>query len=58
LAVGLLARGYGDARWVETADEAVTALDDVLRPGDAVLVKASRALGLELVAEAIEGVRV
>jgi len=30
----------------------------VLQPGDAVLVKASRALGLELVAEAIEGVRV
>ena len=58
LAVGPLAREYGDARWVETADEAVTALDDVLQPGDAVLVKASRALGLELVAEAIEGVRV
>ena len=58
LAVGPLARAYGDARWVETADEAVTALDDVLQPGDAVLVKASRALGLELVAEAIEGVRV
>jgi UDP-N-acetylmuramoyl-tripeptide--D-alanyl-D-alanine ligase len=58
LAVGSLAREYGDARWVETAEEAVAVLDDVLRPGDAVLVKASRALGLELVAEAIEGVRV
>jgi UDP-N-acetylmuramoyl-tripeptide--D-alanyl-D-alanine ligase len=58
LAVGPLAREYGEARWVETAEEAVTALDDVLRPGDAVLVKASRALGLERVAEAIEAVRV
>jgi UDP-N-acetylmuramoyl-tripeptide--D-alanyl-D-alanine ligase len=58
LAVGSVARAYGDARWVETAEEAVTALDDVLRPGDAVLVKASRALGLERVADAIEGVRV
>jgi UDP-N-acetylmuramoyl-tripeptide--D-alanyl-D-alanine ligase len=58
LAVGPLAREYGDARWVETAEEAVTALDEVLQPGDAVLVKASRALGLERVAEAIEAVRV
>jgi UDP-N-acetylmuramoyl-tripeptide--D-alanyl-D-alanine ligase len=58
LAVGSLAREYGDARWVETAEEAVAVLDDVLRPGDAVLVKASRALGLERVAEAIEAVRV
>jgi UDP-N-acetylmuramoyl-tripeptide--D-alanyl-D-alanine ligase len=58
LAVGPLAREYGEARWVETAEEAVTVLDDVFRPGDAVLVKASRALGLERVAEAVEAVRV
>ncbi|MBA2568109.1 MAG: UDP-N-acetylmuramoyl-tripeptide--D-alanyl-D-alanine ligase [Actinobacteria bacterium] len=58
LTVGSLAREYGDARWVETAEEAVTALDDVLRPGDAVIVKASRALGLECVAEVIQAVRV
>ena len=58
LAVGASGARVRSARWVETADEAVTALDDVLQPGDAVLVKASRALGLELVAEAIEGVRV
>ncbi len=58
LAVGPLAREYGEARWVETAEEAVAVLDEVLRPGDAVLVKASRALGLERVAEAIEAVRV
>jgi UDP-N-acetylmuramoyl-tripeptide--D-alanyl-D-alanine ligase len=58
LAVGPVAREYGGARWVDTAEEAVTSLDDVLRPGDAVLVKASRAVGLERVAEAIEAVRV
>jgi UDP-N-acetylmuramyl pentapeptide synthase len=58
LAVGPVAREYGAARWVENAEQAVTVLDDVLRTGDAVLVKASRALGLERVAEAIEAVRV
>jgi UDP-N-acetylmuramoyl-tripeptide--D-alanyl-D-alanine ligase len=58
LAIGPLARHYGGTRWVETVDEAVAALDDVLRPGDAVLVKASRALGLERVAEAIRAVAV
>jgi UDP-N-acetylmuramoyl-tripeptide--D-alanyl-D-alanine ligase len=58
LAVGSVARKYRAACWVENADEAVTVLDDVLRPGDAVLVKASRALGLERVAEAVEAVRV
>jgi UDP-N-acetylmuramyl pentapeptide synthase len=33
--------------------EAVRELDDVVRPGDAVLVKASRAVGLEAVAAAL-----
>jgi UDP-N-acetylmuramoyl-tripeptide--D-alanyl-D-alanine ligase len=58
LAIGPLARGYGGARWVETVDEALSLLDEVLRPGDAVLVKGSRAMGLERVAEAIQGVPV
>jgi UDP-N-acetylmuramoyl-tripeptide--D-alanyl-D-alanine ligase len=57
LAVGELARAYLDGgvpgRWVRTVDEAVEQLDDVVRPGDAVLVKASRAVGLEAVAEAL-----
>jgi UDP-N-acetylmuramoyl-tripeptide--D-alanyl-D-alanine ligase len=35
--------------------EALAALDDVLQPGDCVLVKASRAMGLEAVAEALAG---
>jgi UDP-N-acetylmuramoyl-tripeptide--D-alanyl-D-alanine ligase len=65
LAVGPLARNYlegaeqvAERRWVPTVEEAIAALDDFLRPGDAVLVKASRAAGLEAVAEAITAVRV
>jgi UDP-N-acetylmuramoyl-tripeptide--D-alanyl-D-alanine ligase len=57
LAVGELARGYLDAgvpgRWVPNVHEAVRELGDVVRPGDAVLVKASRAVGLEAVAAAL-----
>jgi UDP-N-acetylmuramoyl-tripeptide--D-alanyl-D-alanine ligase len=57
LAVGELARGYLDAgargRWVPNVHEALRELDEVVRPGDAVLVKASRAIGLEAVAEAL-----
>jgi UDP-N-acetylmuramoyl-tripeptide--D-alanyl-D-alanine ligase len=57
LAVGELARGYLDGgvpgRWVPNVHEAVRELEDVVRPGDAVLVKASRAVGLEAVAAAL-----
>jgi UDP-N-acetylmuramoyl-tripeptide--D-alanyl-D-alanine ligase len=57
LAVGELARGYLDhgvpGRWVANVHEAVRELGDVVRPGDAVLVKASRAVGLEAVAAAL-----
>jgi UDP-N-acetylmuramoyl-tripeptide--D-alanyl-D-alanine ligase len=57
LAVGELARGYLESgvsgRWVPNVHEALRALDDLVRPGDAVLVKASRAVGLETVAEAL-----
>ncbi len=57
LAVGELARGYLTpglhGRWVPNVHEAVRELDEVVRPGDAVLVKASRAVGLEAVAEAL-----
>jgi UDP-N-acetylmuramoyl-tripeptide--D-alanyl-D-alanine ligase len=58
LAIGPLARNYGGTTWVETVDEALGALEDVIRPGDAILVKASRALGLERVADAIQAVTV
>jgi UDP-N-acetylmuramoyl-tripeptide--D-alanyl-D-alanine ligase len=60
LAVGELARGYLEGgvpgRWVANVHEAVRALDDVVRPGDAVLIKASRAVGLEAVAAALSRV--
>jgi UDP-N-acetylmuramoyl-tripeptide--D-alanyl-D-alanine ligase len=58
LAVGELARAYleagVDGRWVANVHEALRELDGVVRPGDAVLVKASRAVGLEAVAESLE----
>ena len=38
-----------------SVDEAVAALGRLLRPGDCVLVKGSRAAGLEVVAEAVAG---
>jgi UDP-N-acetylmuramoyl-tripeptide--D-alanyl-D-alanine ligase len=57
LAVGELARGYLDGgvpgRWVPNVHQAVRELPEVVRPGDAVLVKASRAVGLEAVATAL-----
>jgi UDP-N-acetylmuramoyl-tripeptide--D-alanyl-D-alanine ligase len=57
LAVGQLARGYLDSgvagRWAANVHDALRELDDVVRPGDAVLVKASRAIGLEAIAEAL-----
>jgi UDP-N-acetylmuramoyl-tripeptide--D-alanyl-D-alanine ligase len=57
LAVGPLARGYLEGgvpgRAVANVHEALRVVDDVVRPGDAVLVKASRAVGLEAVAEAL-----
>jgi len=60
LAVGMLARGYLESgvsgRWVPNVHEALRELDEVVRPGDAVLVKASRAVGLEAVAEALTAV--
>ena len=50
LAVGELGRLYGAADWVPDADAALARLGAVVRPGDTVLVKASRAVGLEGVA--------
>jgi UDP-N-acetylmuramoyl-tripeptide--D-alanyl-D-alanine ligase len=63
LAVGELAHGYLEgaagvpSRWAANVHEALRELDDVVRPGDAVLVKGSRAVGLEAVAEALAAVR-
>jgi UDP-N-acetylmuramoyl-tripeptide--D-alanyl-D-alanine ligase len=57
IAVGPLARAYG-GRWVATRDEAIAALREELRPGDCVLVKGARALGLEGIAAALANVAV
>jgi UDP-N-acetylmuramoyl-tripeptide--D-alanyl-D-alanine ligase len=55
IAVGPQARAYG-GQWVETRDEALAALQEELRPGDCVLVKGARALGLEGIAAALANV--
>jgi UDP-N-acetylmuramoyl-tripeptide--D-alanyl-D-alanine ligase len=60
VAIGPLARGYVEGagtvpvtRWAATAEEGLAALRDELRPGDCVLVKGSRAMGLEAIGEAV-----
>jgi len=62
-AVGALARNYEapglEATWWEEdldVPALVRAIEAELRPGDCVLVKASRAVGLEAVAEALAAV--
>jgi UDP-N-acetylmuramoyl-tripeptide--D-alanyl-D-alanine ligase len=56
--VGELARGYGGALWAPTAEEAIRLVLETVEPGDCVLVKGSRAVGLETVAEALAAVSV
>jgi UDP-N-acetylmuramoyl-tripeptide--D-alanyl-D-alanine ligase len=61
LAVGDLARGYLDGgvpvtRWAPDAESAAAEAAELVQPGDVVLVKASRAVGLERVAEALAAV--
>jgi UDP-N-acetylmuramoyl-tripeptide--D-alanyl-D-alanine ligase len=64
IAVGELARGYLDGaagvpvkRWAPDAAAAALEAADVVQPGDCVLVKASRVVGLEQVADALAAVR-
>jgi UDP-N-acetylmuramoyl-tripeptide--D-alanyl-D-alanine ligase len=61
LAVGVLGRGYLDRgvaeqRWAPDAERAAAEAAELVQPGDVVLVKASRAVGLERVAEALAAV--
>jgi UDP-N-acetylmuramoyl-tripeptide--D-alanyl-D-alanine ligase len=63
VAVGDLARGYlGGGRripvteWVPDAESAVAVVEGIVQPGDCVLVKASRSVGLERVAESLAAV--
>jgi len=53
IGVGELARHYGPDEWVADAAGAVELVRDLVRPGDAVLVKGSRSVGLEVVADAL-----
>jgi UDP-N-acetylmuramoyl-tripeptide--D-alanyl-D-alanine ligase len=57
VAVGDLARDYltgaSGERWFPTLDECLAALPEVAPPGSAVLVKASRLMRMERVAEAL-----
>ncbi|HEX6389167.1 MAG TPA: UDP-N-acetylmuramoyl-tripeptide--D-alanyl-D-alanine ligase [Solirubrobacteraceae bacterium] len=53
VAVGELSAAYAGDLHVATAAEAAAAVPDLLQPGDTVLVKASRGVGLEVVAEAL-----
>lgn len=60
VAVGPLSRhtgtGFGSGvQWVEDAHAAAVLLPKLLEPGDTVLLKASRGIGLERVADALRG---
>jgi UDP-N-acetylmuramoyl-tripeptide--D-alanyl-D-alanine ligase len=52
VAIGPQAVAYG-GRHADTVDQALSMLDDILRPGDCVLVKGARAMGLEQIADAL-----
>jgi UDP-N-acetylmuramoyl-tripeptide--D-alanyl-D-alanine ligase len=60
VAIGPLARGYlegargvAETRWAPDVEAGIAAARALLRPGDCVLVKGSRSLGLEAVADAL-----
>jgi UDP-N-acetylmuramoyl-tripeptide--D-alanyl-D-alanine ligase len=60
IAVGPLARGYVEGargvptvRWAGTVEAGLATLRQVLAPGDCVLVKGSRSMGLEAIGEAV-----
>jgi UDP-N-acetylmuramoyl-tripeptide--D-alanyl-D-alanine ligase len=53
IGVGESARAYSPEAWAASAEEALALAKERIRPGDAVLVKASRAAGLEGIADGI-----
>jgi UDP-N-acetylmuramoyl-tripeptide--D-alanyl-D-alanine ligase len=55
LGVGELARRYDPDEWAATAAEAAPLALGLVQPGDAILVKGSRSVGLEAVANALLG---
>jgi len=63
IALGPLARGYlagaegvATRLWYPTVEEGMASVHATVRPGDCVLVKGSRSMGLEAVAEALAAV--
>ena len=54
--VGLPARAYDPVAWAASREDVVEVAGEVIRPGDAVLVKASRAVGLEGIADEITNI--
>ena len=60
VAIGPLARGYldgareiGETHWAHGLEDGLATLRQVLRPGDCVLLKASRSMGFEEIADAL-----
>jgi UDP-N-acetylmuramoyl-tripeptide--D-alanyl-D-alanine ligase len=53
LGVGELAQHYRPHEWAPSAAEALEVALDLVRPGDAILVKGSRSVGLEMVADSL-----
>jgi UDP-N-acetylmuramoyl-tripeptide--D-alanyl-D-alanine ligase len=53
LGVGELARRYAPDEWAATAAEATPLALGLVQPGDAILVKGSRSVGLEVVVDAL-----
>jgi UDP-N-acetylmuramoyl-tripeptide--D-alanyl-D-alanine ligase len=49
--VGELAREYAPDAWAPSAEDAVVLADRMLEPRDAILIKGSRSVGLELVTD-------
>ena len=56
IGVGETARSYAPAAWVASAADVAEVAREYVRPGDAVLVKASRAVGLEGIADEITNI--
>ncbi len=57
LGVGELARGYAPDAWAPDAQAAIPICEAMIEPGDAVLVKGSRSVGLELVSDELRAHR-
>ena len=51
MGVGEMAKGYSPDRWFGTAEEAAEGLAGTIESGDVVLIKGSRSVGLEVIAE-------